>query len=640
MWHQWKNPSFYLMLFFDALIFTVAFIAAYLLRFEFHLTPTEVTQLKMISPYLVVLKLAIFSAFGLYQGIWRYTSLRDLVKLAQASFLSTLLIVGALLYIHRFGGFSRAVFAIDGLLTFLMAAGSRLIARWRHERKTGSTPLQGFGASDISDVSHGVNKRVVIIGAGDAGEKILREINDHSQLRQQIKPLGFLDDDPGKWGRSVHRLPVFGPVSKLPKVIEKHRVQEAFIAMPSATGAQIRHIAEICKRASIPYKTLPGMGEIIEGSVSIKALRDVNYQDLLGRQPVQLNSRGISDYLSGKVVMVTGCGGSIGSELCRQLVPFEPGQLVLVDAGEANLFHIQMELHHEMRYRNYCTILGQVQDRLLMRHVFDQFRPEVVFHAAAYKHVPLLERNPWEAVFNNILGSQMVMEMAREYGSKRFVLVSTDKAVRPTNVMGASKRIAELLLQSFQGNGTLFMAVRFGNVVGSSGSVVPLFRRQIEKGGPVTVTHPEVTRYFMTIPEAAKLILQAGALGEGGEIFILEMGTPVKIADMARDLIRLSGKEPEKDIEIIFTGLREGEKLYEELITVGEGITKTPHEKILVLRASDWQGFESPDGLRCWLQSSVEELQQLAVRHDAPAIRQKLKEIVPEYTTQTDDCAF
>ena len=451
MWYQWKNPNFYLMLFCDAFIFSLAHIAAYLLRFEFQLAPTEIKLITTILPYLVVLKLTIFGAFGLYQGMWRYTSLKDLIKLVQACFVSLLLIVATLLYLHRFSGFSRAVFAIDGLLTFLLAAGSRFIVRWVHGYKTGAAPLQSFNFSEVDKVTAGANKRVVIIGAGDAGEKIVREINDHPQLRQQIKVLGFFDDEPRKWGRSVHRLPVFGPVSKLPKLVEKHRIQEVFIAIPSATAAQIRHIVEVCKRASVHYKTLPGMGEIIDGSVSIKALRDVNYQDLLGRQPVQLNSLGISDYLSGKVVMVTGCGGSIGSELCRQLVPFEPGQLVLVDAGEANLFHIQMELHHEMRYRNYCTILGQVQDRPLMRHVFDKFRPAVVFHAAAYKHVPLLERNPWEAVFNNILGSQMVMEMAREFGSKRFVLVSTDKAVRPTNVMGASKRIAELLLQSFQG---------------------------------------------------------------------------------------------------------------------------------------------------------------------------------------------
>ena len=350
---------------------------------------------------------------------------------------------------------------------------------------------------------------------------------------------------------------------------------------------------------------------------------------------MELDATGIRNYLDGKTVLITGCGGSIGSELCRQVVKYQPGALVLVDASEANLFHIQMELQHESCFQKCHGILGHVQDRPLMTSVFQKFRPEVVFHAAAYKHVPVLEKNPWEAITNNIVGSRVVMELAVEYGVDRFVLVSTDKAVRPTNVMGASKRVTELLLQSFQGNATKFMAVRFGNVVGSSGSVVPLFRRQIEHGGPVTVTHPEVTRYFMTIPEAAQMIMQAGAMGEGGEIFILKMGTPVKIADMARDLIRLSGKEPDKDIKIVFTGLREGEKLYEELITVGEGIVPTGHEKIMVLRSDGlFNGSSDRVRLREWLDSELRLLCDMALRHDSQAIKKRLQEIVPEYTPQ------
>jgi FlaA1/EpsC-like NDP-sugar epimerase len=403
----------------------------------------------------------------------------------------------------------------------------------------------------------------------------------------------------------------------------------------------MRRIVEMCKECDVPYKTLPGMGEIIDGKVSIKTLRDVNYEDLLGRDPVQLDLAGIRGCLSNRVVMVTGCGGSIGSELCRQVVRFQPRSMIMVDASEANLFHIQMELHHEMRYHHYTPVLAQVQDRRLMEHVFHKYRPAVVFHAAAYKHVPMIERNPWEAVFNNILASRVVMELALEHEVRRFVLVSTDKAVRPTNVMGASKRITELLLQSLQGNGTRFMGVRFGNVVGSSGSVIPLFRRQIEQGGPVTVTDPEVTRYFMTIPEAAELIIQAGAMGEGGEIFILEMGKPVKIAELARDLIRLSGREPGKDIEIIFTGLREGEKLYEELITAGEGIVNTQHKKILVLRANgNWHGQQNQEAYRQWLTGKLDELVEMAGRHDGCAIKQKLQEIVPEYVVRDTECVL
>jgi len=424
-------------------------------------------------------------------------------------------------------------------------------------------------------------------------------------------------------------------MEKLSQIVEKEQAEEVLIAAPSASGEQMRRIIDICKHCNILYKTMPGMGEIIDGRVSVKALRDVRYEDLLGRQPVELDLIGIRNYLDGRTVLITGCGGSIGSELCRQVVKYQPGALVLVDASEANLFHIQMELQYESSFEHYHCVLGHVQDRPLMTSVFEKFHPHVVFHAAAYKHVPILEKNPWEAVMNNIVGSRVVMELAVEHSVDRFVLVSTDKAVRPTNVMGASKRVAELLLQSFQGNGTKFMAVRFGNVVGSSGSVIPLFRRQIERGGPVTVTHPDVNRYFMTIPEAAQMIVQAGAMGEGGEIFILRMGTPVKIADMARDLIRLSGKEPDKDIKIVFTGLREGEKLYEELITVGEGIVPTGHKKIMVLRSDRLSnGLNNPAKLREWLDSELRLLNEAALRHDSKAIKRKLQEIVPEYTPQ------
>ena len=424
-------------------------------------------------------------------------------------------------------------------------------------------------------------------------------------------------------------------MNELAKIVEDEKVKEILIAIPSATGDQIRRIVDICKTCQIAYKTLPGIGEIIDGRVSIKALRDVNYEDLLGRSPVQLDMEEIRGYLDGKVVLVTGCGGSIGAELCRQIVRFRPQMLILVDASEANLFHIEMELHSELDGDRCRAVLGRVQDEKLMASVFQTYRPQVVFHAAAYKHVPMLEKNPWEAVFNNIIGSRVIMEMARRHEAERFVLVSTDKAVRPTNVMGASKRVTELLLHALQGAGTRFMAVRFGNVVGSSGSVIPVFRNQIEQGGPVTVTHPEVRRFFMTIPEAAQLILQAGGMGQGGEIFILKMGTPVKIVDMARDLIRLSGREPDRDVKITFTGLRDGEKLYEELITVGEGIVSTKHEKIMVLRTDGQMGLAaSGQALSALLDAQLAELYAAADRFDAPAIKQKLREIVPEYTPQ------
>jgi FlaA1/EpsC-like NDP-sugar epimerase len=470
------------------------------------------------------------------------------------------------------------------------------------------------------------------VGAGGAGEKMLREIFDNPHLDYHV--MGFLDDDRSKWGRSLHGLTVFGGVDRLPEVAGWENIDEVLIAIPGATGAQMRRVIDMCKSCNIRYRTLPQIGAIIDGKVSIKTLRDVRYEDLLRRSPVSLNTEEISRYLQGKQVLVTGAGGSIGSELCRQIIRFDPQKLILVDSSETALFNIQMELQHELNFPRYQGILSHVQDQPLMDMVFCTYRPHLIFHAAAYKHVPLLENNPWEAISNNVFGSRVVMDLAVKYQAERFVLVSTDKAVRPTNVMGASKRLAELILQSRQGNGVRFMAVRFGNVIGSSGSVLPLFRRQLEQGGPITVTHPEVTRYFMTITEAAQLILQAGGLGEGGEIFILEMGTPVKIAKMTEELVRLSGKEPGRDVEIIFTGLREGEKLYEELITQGEGIVHTSHEKILVLRPDGWNGKNNQDEFTQWLDTELEDFNRIVNIHNAQAIKSKLSEMLPEYVVQ------
>ena len=609
----------------DAFLFAAALILAYLFRFEFDLAPVYAQQVRFLLIPLIILKISIFFLFGLYKGMWRYTSIHDFWRLLQASVTSSLLIMAFILIAYRFEGYSRAVFLMDGGMTFLLTGGLRMAIR------TFFTMQERNGQDPATRVTH--RKQILIVGAGSAGEKILREIIENDHLNYRV--VGFLDDDPRKQGRSIHGIPILGTLPETPRIVEKHGISEILIAIPSATGDQIRRIVNACKACGVSYKTLPGIGEIIDGRVSIKALRDVNYEDLLGRSPVQLDMGEIQGYLDGKTVLITGCGGSIGSELCRQIVRFRPQRLILVDASEANLFHIALELRNEIRFEQCEAVLGLVQDERLMTALFQKYRPHVVFHAAAYKHVPMLEKNPWEAVFNNIIGSRIVMEMARRHGAERFVLVSTDKAVRPTNVMGTSKRVAELLLRNFQDTGGRFMSVRFGNVVGSSGSVIPIFRHQIEQGGPVTVTHPEVTRFFMTIPEAAQLILQAGAMGEGGEIFILKMGTPVKIADMARDLIRLSGREPDRDVKIVYTGLREGEKLYEELITVGEGIVPTGHEKIMVLRANGLNGSPaSRQDASILLDAQLAGLYEAANRLDGAAIRKKLQEIVPEYLPQ------
>jgi FlaA1/EpsC-like NDP-sugar epimerase len=639
---QLKNTRFYLMLVLDAAVFSISLLAAYLLRFEFVLNEFYVQQILTVLPYVILLKLALFYVFRLYKGMWRYSSVEDFWRLGQASLLAMLATTGSLSLIRDTCDLiPRSILLIDGVLTFVMAGGVRVGIRSYYAAMTTSKGLTAFCLPRMGTAQQMDSKRILIVGAGGSGEKIVREIFDNPQLSYEV--VGFLDDDRGKQGRAVHGIPVLGPVDRLPEILEKVDIKEILISIPSATGVQMRRIVEICKRCGRPYRTLPAMGEIMDGKVSIKALRDVNYEDLLRRLPVHLDMSGIQDYLSGRTILVTGAGGSIGSELCRQAIRFNPERLILVDACEANLFGIQTELRDNFGFLRYHSVLTAVQHRSLMECVFDTYRPQVVFHAAAYKHVPMLERNPWEAFFNNVLASKVTMELAIEHNAERFVLVSTDKAVRPTNVMGTTKRLAELILQSRQHNGTRLMGVRFGNVVGSSGSVIPLFQNQIRGGGPVTVTHPEMTRYFMTIREAAQLILDAGAIGEGGEIFVLEMGTPVKIADMARDLIRLSGKEPDVDIPIVFTGLRPGEKLFEELITNDEDVVPTRHEKIMVLTTngySKWNGHGNSETFLKWLDKGIGELSLVADSLDACAIKRKLKEMVPEYSPQETECVL
>jgi len=626
---QLKNLKFYLMILSDIVLFAVSLSLSYLLRLELHVGNLDIRQIYSLLFWVVPLKFVIYLFSGLYSGMWRFTGVRDFWLLAKASLLATMLIMLIILITSGFQGYSRGVFIADGIITFLLTGGVRMAIRSFYSSRM--NPM----TSIYQPVSAQLTK-VLIVGAGQAGEKILREIMGNNSLHYDV--VGFIDDDPEKQGRTIHGIRVLGTVERLSIIIKKEKIRQVLIAVPSASGDQIRRIVEACQQSDTSYKILPGIGDLIDGRVSVKLLRDISYEDLLGRSPVQLNIEGIRNYIDGKTILITGCGGSIGSELCRQIMKYQPGHLILLDSSEINLFNIQMEMQNEHYCRHCEAILGQVQNESLMDDIFEKYKPHVVFHAAAYKHVPMMEKNPWQAVYNNIVGSRVVMEMAVRHNVERFVLVSTDKAVRPTNVMGASKRVTELIMQCQQGNGTRFMAVRFGNVVGSSGSVIPFFRRQIEKGGPVTVTHPEVNRFFMTIPEASQMILQAGTMGEGGEIFILRMGTPVKIADMARDLIRLSGKEPDVDIKIVYTGLREGEKLYEELITVGEDILPTDHSKVMVLRSNNhFYGTTNRQEAKRQLYREIDELVAIAARHDAKGIKAKLKEIVPEFTPQENE---
>jgi len=641
-----NNPKFWVILAVDALLIVLAHYLAFAIRFESILQGQVLRQFAGLLPLVLCVKIPSFYAFGLYRGMWRYTSLGDIVNILIATLFSSALVILLLLYSAHVIGFSRSVFILDAFFTFGFIACHRVSIRYFYQRHAGG---QNFSWPEAPVEQ----KRLLLIGAGDAADLVLRELSDNN--RSPYRAVGLVDDDPRKTGMKMRGVPVLGMIDDLEEHVHRTRAQEILIATVVIDKVKMRRLVALCQGTQLPYKVLPSMGELINGKVSIKSIRDISYKDLLGREEVRLEQDKIGEYLTGKTVLITGAGGSIGSELCRQLLRFTPEWIILFDASEENLYNVQMELRHEHENIKTVAILGKVQDLRLLDTVFRQYQPSVVFHTAAYKHVPLVERNPWQAVDNNIFGTQLLMEAAIVHGVDRFVLVSTDKAVRPTNVMGASKRVTELLMLAYSkhcwdgslssawmqarqeaapglspaspppaSHSTRFMGVRFGNVLGSSGSVIPLFKRQIERGGPVTVTHPEVTRYFMSAEEAAQLILQSGSMGEGGEIFILKMGEPVKIVDMARELIKLTGREPESEIEIHYVGLRAGEKLYEELITEGEGIVGTHHEKIMVLRGER--------NLSCAvLNTHFERLALHAKDLDSKGIKETLKMIVPEY---------
>lgn len=622
MKHLLQNKNFWTILVTDAGLVCVSYVLAYLIRFENDIPPDQVEMLVQTLPWIVPLKILLFAWLGLYRGMWRYTSISDLINIIKATVISAGAIALALLLIRHFEGFSRSVLVMDALLTLMLIGGVRLLIRVHIQK---AFPASFFNPAyfPFFNPDREKRKRLLIVGAGDAAEKMLREILDNPRLR--YNPVGLLDDDPRKQGRAIHGVPVLGLIDDLENV--PVQFDEILIAIPSVRGEDMRKIVELCDRTGKRFRTIPKIGELIAGRITVNSIREVRLEDLAGRQEINLDQERISRFLYGKRILVTGAGGSIGSELVRQISRFEPQVVGLLDFSELNLFQVEQEFRLRLQTLPTESFLTDIRDREALQGVLTRFRPHVIFHAAAYKHVPMQESHPREAVLNNVLGTRNLVELAVEADAERLVLVSTDKAVRPTNVMGATKRVAELFVESMNGRQvTRFVAVRFGNVFSSSGSVIPLFQQQIAAGGPVTVTHPEVTRYFMSIPEAAQLILQAGAMGEGGEIFILDMGEPIRIVDMARDLIRLHGLEPDKDVLIEFTGLRPGEKLYEELITSGEGIVSTSHKKILVLRGKTLDAAA--------LLAQIESLLAVARQGDDEAIRRKLRDIVPEYHPQ------
>ena len=562
----------------------------------------------------IPIKAALIWIFGLFRQSWQKVGIRDLYSLVKSIGIGALLLsaVGFFIYPHQV--IPRSVPIIEGVFALFFLGGARFISRLLYEKGRSFIPGEGRPA-----------KRVLIVGAGEAGTMMAREMLRHPEAG--LIPVGFLDDDPGKRGHRFLGLPILGGINDLPAALERTRADEVLIAIPSAPGQTVRQVVEMARRVGVNYRIIPGIYEILSGKISVSQIRDLDVEDLLRREPVKLNIEEISRYIEGRTILVTGAGGSIGSEIVRQVARFRPRRVILLGRGENSLYQIERELEHSWPELKWRTVVADVRDKEKLDFVFATYGPEVVFHAAAHKHVPMMEANPDEAVFNNIGGTQNVVEMALKHNVERLVNISTDKAVNPTSVMGASKRAAELVVQIAAKRakpGQAFVSVRFGNVLGSRGSVIPIFKQQIQNGGPVTVTHPEMTRYFMTIPEAAQLVLQAGGLGDNGAVYVLDMGDPVKIVDLARDLIKLSGLVPGEDIDIVYSGTRPGEKLFEELLTAEEGASASKHEKIYIAKVS----IEDPR----LLEERLQVLFSCARARDPQCIRRAFKELIPTYS--------
>jgi FlaA1/EpsC-like NDP-sugar epimerase len=604
-----RNRHFFLI---DALILLVSPTIALMLRLDSVRIPRSLwIGLAAYSLVALLLRLTVFRRFGLYSRFWRYASIDELVQIGMAVLVSTFLLTLIVLVVRAIYPVSlaRSMLIIDSLLVFCAVGGTRFSVRFLSNRS--QTALAG-------------SRRALIMGAGDAGEMIARELLKSPV--QRIVPLGFLDDDQQKHNMYIHGLPVIGSRNSIPRAVGERDVDLLILAMPTASGEVIREITSTCDLIGIETKIIPSINEILDGKVSADQLRDVAIEDLLRRDPVNTNIQAVRRLVAGRRVLVTGGGGSIGRELCRQLLFCGPLELIILGHGENSVFESYHELRRLGLHGPRLTPLiadTRFADRISI--LFEEYKPEIVFHAAAHKHVPLMEINPAEAITNNIIGTKNLLEASKAVGVERFVMISTDKAVNPTSVMGASKRSAEyLVLQCARETGKPYVTVRFGNVLGSRGSVVLTFQQQIASGGPVTVTDPQIKRYFMTIPEAVQLVLQAGTLGTGGEVFVLDMGEPIKILDLARDMIKLSGYEPDRDIEIKFIGLRPGEKLFEELFVQGEEYARTEHEKIFI--ANDASRFMPQD-----LAKSISALQAAAERNDGQAIVRGLSALVPEY---------
>jgi FlaA1/EpsC-like NDP-sugar epimerase len=600
----------------DLVMIPLAWMLAYWVRFNLGEIPDDfLTGALTAMPLVVAIQGATYWRFGLYRGVWRFASLPDLMRIGKAVLAGSAITFLSLFILNRMVVVPRSVPVLFLMFQMLLLAGPRLLYRWVKDHR----------------LNLYAGERVLIVGAGRAGEMLVRDM-----LRDPTHayvPVAFVDDKLRRQGAELHGIPVRGGTEAIPELTERLGIQLVLLAIPSASAAEMQHLVGLCERAGKPFRTVPQLESLMSGQVSINQLRPVSIEDLLGRNPVQLDWGGIQQGLSGRRILVTGAGGSIGAELCRQIVRAGPSRLILVDNGEFNLYAIDLELKENHPGLAFECHLLDVADASAVDVLLRDTRPQIVFHAAAYKHVPLLEGQMRSAVRNNILGTQEVAEAAGRYGCERFVLISTDKAVRPSNVMGATKRVAELICEGLDGRvDTGYIVVRFGNVLGSAGSVVPLFRRQIERGGPVTVTDPAIERFFMTIPEACQLIMQAAAIGTGGEVFVLDMGDPIKIRYLAEQMIRLSGKRPGEDIEVLYSGLRPGEKLYEELFYDFEDLAATTHPKIRVARG-DGQVFGDA------LTQGLSALSQAAAACDDRALSELLHRLVPDWRRDEPEAA-
>lgn len=603
-----KRKRAILLMLFDTVGISLSYLLALYLRFDGQVDPIYVYNLANHMAIITIIKLSVYYFFKLYKSLWEYASIDEMIEVVGGSIVANLL---SSLYMHFIDvGIPRSIYFMVPVIDMVFIGGVRFFYRVLRRLKHG--------------VFNGVKdyKRILIVGAGAAGAMVIKELRNHDTLNSW--PVAIVDDDPQKRRQNINGVPVVGNRKDIKRVCKEYEIDEIIIAIPSANSKDIKDIVGECKKTKVKTKILPGLYELIDGQVSVSKIRDVEIEDLLGREEVHLNMDEICQYIKDKKVLITGGGGSIGSELCRQVARFKPKELIILDIYENNAYDIQNELLSRYDNLPMKVVIASIRDKQRMEKIFAAEGIDVVFHAAAHKHVPLMEENPTEAIKNNVFGTLNVVESAGKYGVEKFVLISTDKAVNPTNVMGATKRIAEMIVQLANTfSHTEYVAVRFGNVLGSNGSVIPLFKKQIAAGGPVTVTHPKVIRYFMTIPEACQLVLQAGAMAEGGEIFILDMGEPVRIMDLAKDLIRLSGFEPEVDIPIEITGLRPGEKLYEELLVNKKEVDTTSHHKIYIEKPL----FCDYDNMK----RHFNKLQEIIDYADDDAIKEVLAEIVPNY---------